>query len=143
MTASKGLSAKRVNEIFLDCLFKGGEDTSQYVPASGITFKTGLHPGRLEGHKAEIFALLDELPDDFKESGGGGMSFLNACVDRHGTHWAEHMTIEQLLLLGLATGKVSYPIADREMWRALPGGVPYFVVHNEAKPVALKTQEAA
>ncbi|MEK7201473.1 MAG: hypothetical protein AAB737_02475, partial [Patescibacteria group bacterium] len=79
MTEFTGLSAERVRTIFMDCLFKDGEDTSKYVPAPGITRNVGFHPGRIEENKAEIAAMLDELSDDFKESSGGGMSFLNAC----------------------------------------------------------------
>jgi hypothetical protein len=55
------------------------------------------------------------------------MSFLNACMDRHGNHWAEHQTIDFLLCLGLATDQVAFCL-PREIWAALPGGMPYFVV---------------
>jgi hypothetical protein len=55
------------------------------------------------------------------------MSFLNACVDKHGNHWGEHPSVEQLLVLGVAIGKIEYCL-PREYWRALPGGVPYFMI---------------
>src|SRR4030042_2298665 len=78
------IDPERVNAIFMDCLFKEGEDTSKPIKVEGIVRNIGFHPERLESHKAEIAAMLDELPDEFKESGGGGMSFLNACNDKHG-----------------------------------------------------------
>lgn len=138
MTEFTGLSAERVSSIFMSCLFKDGEDTSKYIPAPGITCNVGFHPGRIEEHRAEIAAMLDELSDDFKESGGGGMSFLNACYDRNGRQWTGmHKTMEQLFQLGLAIGKVGY-VLEREFWSALPGGMPYLVVYNDPKEVELK-----
>jgi len=133
------LNATRVKEIFLACLFKNEEDKSKYVPAAGITTtNVGFHPGRIEEHKAEIANMLNELPDEFKESGGGGMSFLNACMDRHGNQWTGfHQTMEQLFLLGLATGKVTC-LLPRESWPALYGGMPYYAVNNDFKEVELK-----
>lgn len=123
------LSAERVNEVFLDCLFKEGEDTSKYVKAEGIQMNVSFHPGRLENHRVEIEVMLEELPDEFKKSGGGGMSFLNACMDKHGEQWTGlHRTMEQLFLLGIAIGKVEC-LLPKEMWSALPGGVPYYVVN--------------
>jgi hypothetical protein len=135
---SSVLNAERVQKIFLACLFKDGEDRSKYVPGPGITINVGFNPGRIEEYRAEIAEMLDELPDSFKESGGGGMSFLNACEDRHGKQWTGfHKVMEQLFQLGLATGKVAC-LMPREMWSSLPGGMPYYVVHKDFKPVELK-----
>lgn len=122
------LNPEKVNAIFVDCLFKGGEDTNRHVKAEDIVRNVGFHPERLESHKAEIAAMLDELPDEFKESGGGGMSFLNACNDKHGNQWTGlHQRMEQLFQLGIGVGKVK-SLMPREMWGALPGGMPYYVV---------------
>ncbi len=131
MTDTVALEPGKVEEIFLDCLFKEGEDTSNHVPAEGITMMVGFHPERLESHREEIKALLAELPDEFKSSergGGGGWSFLNACMDRHGQQWTGlHKIMEQLVTLGVALGLVDYTL-PRDMWGVMPGGVPYFVV---------------
>lgn len=122
------LDPQRVEEIFLDCLFRDGEDTSTHVKAEGIMATIGFNPERLEGHRQEIEAMLAELPDDFRESGGGGMSFLNACMDRHGNQWTGlHQTMDQLFTLGIGLDKASF-LLPREMWGALPGGMPYLVV---------------
>lgn len=122
------LDADRVREIFLDCLSRDGEDTSNHIKAEGITTTVGFNPNRLNGHKAEIVAMLDELPDGFKKSGGGGMSFLNACNDKHGNQWTGfHRTMEQLFQLGVAIGKVEC-LLPREMWSILPGDMPYYTV---------------
>lgn len=123
------LTAKRVNEIFLDCLFRDGEDTSNHVKAEGIMTTVGFHPERLDSHKAEVETMLGELPSEFQMQGGGGMSFLNACVDKHGEQWTgHHPTMEQLFQLGIAIGKVAY-IFPKEMWSVLPGGMPYYVIN--------------
>lgn len=122
------LNPQRVEEIFLDCLFRDGEDTSSHVKAEGIMANVGFHPERLEKHREEIEAMLTELPDEFRESGGGGWSFLNACMDRHGNQWTGvHQTMDQLFTLGIAIEKVSFQL-PREMWNVLPGGMPYLVV---------------
>lgn len=117
------LDAERVRKLFEYCLFLTEEDKTKYVAAEGITNNVGFHPGRLEESKAEIEALLDELPESFKD----GMSFLQACMDKHGNHWGEHQNMEQLFLLGLAVGKAKL-LMPRMLWSALPGGMPYYAV---------------
>ena len=59
---------------------------------------------------------------------GGGWSFLQACVDKNGNHWGEHSNMEELFCLGIAIGKVE-SLLPRDMWKVLPGGVPYYVIH--------------
>jgi hypothetical protein len=121
------LNAERVREIFVACLFKDGESQAKFVEAQGVVHTFGFHPGRVHEYRDEIATLLNELPDTFHEEHGGGWSFLNACMDKHGNHWAEQPTVEQLLVLGIATDKVAYCL-PRDMWAVLPGGVPYFMV---------------
>jgi hypothetical protein len=128
MEQATGISAQRVRDIFMDCLFKDGEPTDDHIKAEGVMTNVGFHPQRLESHKQEIMELMDELPDEFKADGGGGMSFLNACMDRRGKQWTgEHRTMEQLFQLGVASGKARC-LLPREMWAVLPGGMPYYVV---------------
>lgn len=121
------LTAARVEEIFMDCLFKDGEATDVHVPGEGVMLRVGFHPERLAGHRDAIRALLQCLPDEFHDNKGGGTSFLNACMTREGEQWAEHRNIDQLLALGVATGQATV-LLPRSMWGALPGGVPYFSV---------------
>lgn len=121
------LTAAKVDEIIRKCLFKEGEPTEDKVVADGIMNSFGFHPGRLEENKPVIKELLNELPDTFMASGGGGMSFLNACMDKHENHWGEHPNMECLFALGTAAGYVKLAL-PREMWSSLPGGMPYYVV---------------
>jgi hypothetical protein len=53
----KTLTANNVNEVFMDCLFRDGEDTSKAVIADGIMSKFGFHPDRLEAHETENQSL--------------------------------------------------------------------------------------
>lgn len=124
---SEKISAKEVRALLLSCLFKEGEDTTNYVPAEGILSRLGFHPERLEQARPQVVAWLNLLPDNFKEEGGGGMSFLAACMDKNGVHWGEHQSMEQLFLLGIGLGLVKC-LLPRDMWQVLPGGMPYYVV---------------
>lgn len=125
------LNAAAVQEVFMDCLFQEGEDTSNAVIVEGITSRYGFHPQRLSNNRTSIQTLLAELPENFRESSGGGWSFLQACQTKDGQQWGEHRNAEQLMTLGLATGDAEY-LLPREMWGAMPGGMPYFVVKNGA-----------
>ena len=122
------LDPERVDAIFIDCMFRKDEDTSKHIKAEGITITVGFHPERLENHRVEIEAMLDELPKEFKESSGGGWSFLNACDDKHGNQWTDrHQQMERPFQLGIGIGKVS-SLLPREAWSSLPGGMPYYVI---------------
>ena len=122
------IDAKCVETIFIDCLFKEEEDTSKYIKAEGIVTNVGFHPERLEQYRAEVADILNQLPDEFKTSGGGGWSFLNACNDKDGNQWTGlHQRMEQLFLLGIGLGVVK-SVLPREFWKDLPGGMPYYVI---------------
>lgn len=122
------LTPDAVSAIFRDCLFQEGEPTEDRIEVDGITMSFGLHPERTRGHEDKITALLAELPDEFQATKGGGMSFLNMCVDRHGNQWTGlHQVMQELVVLGLAVEKVIYPL-PKEIWNALPGAVPYIMV---------------
>ena len=122
------LKAEDVCRIFLECLFKEDEDTNQHVMVDGITSSLIFHPGRLENHRTEIEAMLDELPEEFHKTSGGGWSFLQACNDKHGNQWTGlHRTMEQLFQLGIGIGRVKC-LLPKELWRVLPGGMPYYMV---------------
>lgn len=121
------LTAENVDSVFMKCLFKEGEPTDNHVIAEGVIHKIGFHPDRVKENEGNIISMLNDLPDSFKQSVGGGMSFLNACLTSEGEQWGEHSNIDQLVCLGLAIKKVSIPF-PRDVWTALPGGMPYFVV---------------
>lgn len=129
--------ASAIEKILLDCLFRDeelpgdGSAPDGAVIVEAVKGKFGFHPGRLVEHKNEIRQHLDGLPVMFQdtsvEGGGGGWSFLNACVDRHERLWGQHNDINNLLALGIAT-KQAKLLMPREFWNAFPGGMPYFIV---------------
>jgi len=121
----------KVHELVKKCLYKdeeifGGKPPEGHILVEGIVNKFAFHPGRIATHKEEIRALLNEMPDDFHKHKGGGMSFLNLCMDKHGAHWAEHPTMGSLVCLGIAAGMASYCF-PRDMWSIFPGSMPYVV----------------
>ena len=129
---STQLTAEAVFSIFRACLYTDDELAQNAAPHDAVVVDSvigsfGFHPGRIAAHTLDIRALLTELPDEFHIGKGGGMSFLNACVDRHGNQWGEHRDINHLVSLGLAIGAASYPM-PRELWEILQGGMPYVTV---------------
>jgi hypothetical protein len=124
------LTSENVEKVILESLFVSGEDVSTAVIGEGCRYKIGFHPERLKANETNIYEMLLCLPDEFMKSKGGGWSMLNACIDRNRVQWADlHDTVDRLITLGSAVGKVSFML-PREMWTALPGGMPYFVVND-------------
>lgn len=122
------LTHQRVEEIFMGCLFSDDEDKSNMVVVEGVVMTVGFHPDRLESHRADVIELLSQLPDEFHSSSGGGWTLLNACVTKDGVEWTgDQMTVDNLFILGMGLGVVSC-LLPREVWSALPGGVPYYMV---------------
>ena len=136
------LSSENVEGVLSDCLYtdaelkeSGGETPEGTIIVEGIHRSFGLHPGRVQTHEDEIARMLDELPDTFKESGGGGWSFLNACNDKHDRQWTSfHKTMDALFVLGMAIRKVKC-LMPREVWSLMPGGMPYYIILNKPEPV--------
>jgi len=123
------LTSDNVQKTLFACLYEQGEDTSNHVKAQGVRGPIGFHPERLAVQKENIIAMLKQLPKEFMKSGGGGYTFLNGCIDSEGEQWGDQSSVDELICLGVAIGKVSFPM-PREMWSALPGGVPYFTVDD-------------
>jgi hypothetical protein len=121
--------ADRVDEVIADCLYRPEEITEGKPPedaviVEGIVRKFAFHPGRLASHKDDVAAMCDELPDNFHKSAGGGWTFLNLCMDKHGNQWGEQSNGEALVALAIGTEQGGYAL-PRDMWSVLPGGVPY------------------
>jgi hypothetical protein len=140
------IDQSRLHDIFDDCLFRPEElpPESGCAPEGalsirGIAHTYGLHPERLESHRAEVAKMLVQLPDQFMASKGGGRSFLNACQTGDGQQWTGfHAAVEQLFALGIGLGMAAY-LLPREMWPALPGGMPYLVIDDAKVAKAIAT----
>ena len=122
------LTSANVEAVFIDCLFRDGEVIDGAVPAVGVLHTFGFHPERLESHRADVESMLAELPTNFRVSGGGGWSFLNLCVRADGVQWTGlHKVQEELVALAIGLGLGSL-MPGRELWPAMPGGLPYFQI---------------
>lgn len=128
------ISTSRIEEIVRASLFtdeevaqKLHEDQNLLLMGEGVMHKLGFHRHRLSAFSEEIKGMLAELPPTFRRSGGGGMSFLNSVIDVNGDQWGEQRNADLLFTLGNALGLVTYPL-PRDVWSALPGGVPYVTI---------------
>lgn len=123
------LTSQAVDDLMRKCLFKDGEAMDDAIKVEGVVNNYAFHPGRIAESTNEISEILSELPNEFQASGGGGWSFLNACDDKYGNQWTGlHQQQERLFALGIAAGKARW-LLPREMWKVLPGGMPYISVN--------------
>jgi len=126
------MSAKRIDAIFKDCLFrseelKNGSPDGEFVDVEGLVSRFGFHPGRLKFYRADLIEMIDGgVKSEFLQSGGGGYSCLSLCEDKDGVLWGEHRNMEQFLSLCIGLGLARYCL-PREIWSAFPGGMPYVV----------------
>ena len=122
----------QINNVFRNCLYNPEELPSDKscpndaILVEGIRCTFAFHPERIKKHKEEIREFLNKMPEEFHKDTGGGWTFLNLCNDINGNQWGSQLSVEQLVTLGIAVGMASY-CAPKELWSALPGGVPYIV----------------
>jgi hypothetical protein len=102
-----------------------GKPPEGAVVVEGIVRTFAFHPDRLEQSRPEVENIIREVVcDPFLKGIGGGCSTLTLCEDRSGQQWAEHRTIEELCCLAIGL-KLAGWCAPRELWKVLPGGMPY------------------
>jgi hypothetical protein len=128
------IDPRKVQEAFLDSLYPDEELTGTQIPpegavlVDGVMQKVGFHPDRLLKHKEEVSGWLKSLPEPFHKEGGGGWSFLEGCTEATGELWTgEQRIVDQLFCLGMGLGFVTC-LVPRDLWIALPGGTPYYMV---------------
>ena len=131
--------AKKLEAIFLDCLYRAEEITDEHrapegaVIVQGVVRRYGLHPERVKKHDAEIVELLTDLPEEFYTDKGEGWSFLNLCINADGTEWTGFQSsMEQLCVLAIATGHGRW-LLPPELWHSLPNGMPYIQFDRKEK----------
>ena len=129
------LTSENVVKIFRSCLFEDGADPTpeEYTVVETVQGgKVGLCNKKLDKYRDDIFDMLKQLSTDFMETGGGGMSFLNACNDKNGDQWTGlHQIMNELFMLGQATKRAKF-LMPRDMWDAFPGGLPCVVVLDKS-----------
>lgn len=126
------LSAQAVEDTFIACLAEDlTGDPEQCIDVDCIVFTARFSKAAIAERRDAIHLMLLDLPVEFQQDQGGGMSFLNACQDRDDNQWTGlHRTMGFLFGLGMAAGWVACPF-PREMWPILPGGMPYYIVTSE------------
>jgi hypothetical protein len=127
------IDSEQVHNTFLSCLYKKEEITDGQTPegtviVEGVMAKIGFQPIRLESTRQQVISWLQALPHEFRKDDGGGWSFLNGCILEGGEQWTGmQLIVDELFCLGMGLGLAKYQL-PREMWNALPGGVPYYVI---------------
>lgn len=120
------LTAENVEKMMVACLCEEYDETA--IVVQGIRNTVRFEAARIFDNASDIAMLLNQLPPQFHRQIGGGWSFLNACFRNDGKQWTGfHSSMENLFLLGIAAGYVK-EIFPRDMWSALPGGMPYYVI---------------
>jgi hypothetical protein len=132
------IDAEAISAIIKDSLYTSEELISLVgtaeVPPPGALFgeavmrKFSFHPDRLEKHRDEVVAIIEQLNTNFlaeDQGGTGGWSFLNLAFDKDGIQWGEHVNCDELIAVASALGLAVFPLPQREIWKALPGGMPY------------------
>lgn len=119
------LTAENVEKVSGECFYESEDKT---VKCEAVVHSFAFCEEKLQENKQNIVDMLSCLPKEFMQNTGGGYSFLAACNDKDGNQWTGlHLTMEKLFALGIGIEKVKC-LFSREIWSALPGGVPYFVV---------------
>lgn len=121
-----------VHTTFLNSLFTDeevAEGITHFTEAKGIMLHVGFHPQRLEEQRSQVVEWLSQLPDNFKDSLGGGWTFLHFHTLANGEQWTSfHKVCDELITLGIGLKLCS--VLLREVSSELPGGVPYIIVHD-------------
>lgn len=140
------IDPEAVDAVFKDCLFRDeevpdGKPPADAVIVEGVMNTIGFHRERLESHRAEMQGWLAMLPLEFRKNGGGGWSFLNACNQADGEQWTGlHQRMDQLFTLAIGLGLARWQL-PREMWSALPGGMPYVQIDIQEEVAHGNTQK--
>ena len=120
------LTADNVMKVMKDCSYEKGDSENDAIVVDGIVSRFFFDKGKLKMHENDIIDMLLCLPDAFKQSKGGGWSFIMACDDKDGDQWGDHAQMEALFCLGISIDKVS--MTPRGLWGIYPGGMPYMTV---------------
>lgn len=123
------LTAENVEKMHNLCIGRAENKDTFFV--EGIKNTYWYNKKKIEQRTEDIEQMLSQLPKNFRKSVGGGWSFLNMCMREDDVQWTGlHTTVEKLLCLGIACGKVKF-LLPKNMWSILPGGMPYVVIISE------------
>ena len=114
--------SKLVREAYKNSLFEKNDDPSKKIKVEGIKrLEYEFNSESLEQHREIITAIIAQLPEKFKE----GYSFNAMRRNKNDKHWTEdYDTCEILAAMAIGLNLMFYTFS-REVWRDLPGTVPY------------------
>lgn len=121
-------------KVFIDYLDKS-------VMGRGIKNIFMFNKEKVKEKEADIISMLDQLPDGFKRSKGGGWAFVNLCMNNKDEQWCDlHDTMDELVALGVAIERVKFMGGiDTKL---MAGGLPY-VMYIDTPPEKKRTFEEA
>lgn len=103
------------------------------LTAMGVTVaqcarqKMAFNTERLQARRDDIASMLSQLPKEFFEDQGGGMSLMSMVMTADDVLWGEHWQADLLFALGAGLGLCWFTL-ERDFWSKLPGGMPYITI---------------
>ena len=94
---------------------------------STVTKTYGFDPVKLDKHSNDIKEMISQLSSNFDEC-NQGYTFMDLPFKGDGNckqQWGEQYNGNLLMALGIASGWMKLTLEDPELWKVLPGGVPY------------------
>lgn len=120
------LTTENVKEIFLDCFLpENYTDDTKVIPVSTVTGQFGFDPEKIEKHATDIRQMISQLSSKFDEVNQGYTFMCLPFKGENDEQWGEQIDGDRLMALGLASGWMKFTFENREMWKVLPGSVPY------------------
>jgi hypothetical protein len=90
----------RVGAMFGECTYRR-VDAEHMLPAIAVQSSVAYYPDLLEARRADIVAMLDELPDGFRER-GPGLQLKECQLTRSGRRWTNaDLLVEWLMMLAI------------------------------------------
>lgn len=122
------LMATMIEEDFVNCQLKEGEDKTNSIEVEGLDQKFNFNLIRLESHREFIKKIIDEMPEEFLKE---GESFLKLTVTSGGYQWTtNHKRCEQFVVMAIGLGLAEY-VFPREKWKNLLKGAPVIRLKKE------------
>ncbi len=114
----KMISAKRIDKIFQDCLFKYRDEMDKHIRVSGAMRDIGFHSDRLISHWLEITYMLNELNHKLQNprENTDWRSFVKA-GNKHNNRQVNinhQQTLEKLYQLGIGIKKAKSPFQQHK-----------------------------
>lgn len=122
------LTDKNVTRILAKCLHSSTANAScksELIKVEGIQKEFIFDMNMLNSERQHIEDMLKDLPIGFKQ----GWSFYEMYNTKNGSQWTRNVnSMEALMVLGVAIGKLTYPV-PKALWWSLPGGMPYLILN--------------